>query len=81
MPKSKQPEQVLNELKRCYQIAFGTKEGTIVLEDLKKKCGFYNSTFDKDPYITANLEGQRQVVLHIQNMTKTQPNLGEIQNG
>ena len=67
----KQPEQVLNELKRCYQITFGTKEGATVHEDLKRKCGFYNSTFDKDPYIAANLEGQRQVVLHIQNMTST----------
>ena len=67
----KQPEQVLNELKRSYQITFGTKEGATVYEDLKRKCCFYNSTFDKDPYMTANLEGQRQVVLHIQNMTST----------
>ena len=67
----KQPEQVLNELKRSYQITFGTKEGATVYEDLKRKCGFYNTTFDKDPYMTANLEGQRQVVLHIQNMTST----------
>ena len=67
----KQPEEFLKELKRCYQITFSTKEGATVLEDLKRKCGFYNTTFDKDPYIAANLEGQRQVVLHIQNMTST----------
>lgn len=73
----KQPEQVLNELKRSYQITFGTKEGATVYEDLKKKCGFYNSTFDKDPYLAANLEGQRQVVLHIQNMTSTKQTIRE----
>ncbi len=69
----KQPEEVLNELRRSYQICFSSKEGAIVLEDLKRKCGFYNSTFDKDPYIAANLEGQRQVTLHIQNMTSNKP--------
>ena len=73
----KQPEQVLNELKRSYQITFGTKEGATVYEDLKRKCGFYNTTFDKDPYMTANLEGQRQVVLHIQNMTSTKQTIRE----
>ena len=54
---NKEQEQVLKELRRSYQVCFSTKEGSQVLKDLELRTGIHTSTFDIDPYKSANLEG------------------------
>jgi len=67
----KTQEDVLKEIKSNYQITFSTKEGSAVLADLEKRTGIHNSTFDIDPYKSANLEGMRAVTLFIKSMLMT----------
>ena len=64
----KKQEEIIKELRQSYQIVFSSKEGEIVLKDLEKRTGIYTSTFDKDPYVSANLEGMRAVTLFIKSM-------------
>ena len=66
-------EQFLKELRQAYQMTFNTKEGALVLADLESRTGIHNSTFDVDPYKSANLEGMRAVTLWIKTMLKPQP--------
>jgi|TARA_Y100001951_G_scaffold100662_1_gene104422 hypothetical protein len=65
---SKKQEDIIKEIKQAYMITFSSKEGKIVLEDLEKRTGVHNTTFDKDPYVSANLEGMRAVTLFIKQM-------------
>ena len=67
---NKEQEQVLKELRRSYQVCFSTKEGKEVLQDLEMRTGIHTSTFDIDPYKSANLEGMRAVTLFIKSMLK-----------
>ena len=69
----KKQEEIIKEARRNYQIVFSSKEGAIVLADLEKRTGIHNSTFDVDPYRSANLEGMRAVTLWIKTMLKPQP--------
>lgn len=64
----KKQEEIIKEVKRNYQIVFSSKEGAVVLADLEKRTGIHNSTFDVDPYRSANLEGMRAVTLFIKSM-------------
>tara|TARA_R110002051_G_scaffold3811_1_gene20404 strand:- start:3553 stop:3777 length:225 start_codon:yes stop_codon:yes gene_type:complete len=64
----KTQEEIIKETKRNYQITFSTKEGAAVLADLEKRTGIHTSTFDIDPYKSANLEGMRAVTLFIKSM-------------
>ena len=66
-------EQIIKELRQAYQITFSTKEGALVLADLENRTGIHTSTFDNDPYKSANLEGMRAVTLWIKTMLKPQP--------
>tara|TARA_B100000989_G_scaffold298068_1_gene285946 strand:+ start:1676 stop:1894 length:219 start_codon:yes stop_codon:yes gene_type:complete len=65
---SKTQEDILKEIKQAYKITFSSKEGQTVLEDLEKRTGIHSSNFDKDPYVSANLEGMRAVTLFIKSM-------------
>lgn len=50
-------------------MTFGSESGQLVLEDLKKRCSFETTTFVQgDSHDTAFREGQRAVVLFINNM-------------
>jgi len=70
---AKKQEEIIKEVRRNYQIVFGSKEGAAVLADLENRTGIHTSTFDPDPYRSANLEGMRAVTLWIKTMLKPQP--------
>jgi len=59
----------LDELKLNYRRTFESDDGKVVLEDLKKRCSFYQTTHQPgDPHESAFLEGQRYAVLSIINL-------------
>ena len=66
----KKQEEILKEARRNYKIVFSSKEGAAVLADLENRTGIHNSTFDPDPYRSANLEGMRAVTLFIKSMLR-----------
>ncbi len=61
------PEENIKELARRYQSLFATPEGQLILEDLKQRCFFYDTTEGEN--IKEN-EGNRQAVLYIIKMTE-----------
>jgi hypothetical protein len=66
---NKEPEKIIEQLKKDYKIIFNTDEGKRVLNDLEKRCHEFVSTFSKDnSYETAFLEGQRSVLIFIKAM-------------
>jgi len=69
----------LDELKLNYRRTFNTEDGQVVLEDLKKRCSFYQTTHQPgDPHESAFLEGQRYAVLMILNlMNETKQEMNE----
>lgn len=60
------------DLKANYRYALTTAEGLTILEDLQKRFHINTPTFSEDPYETAYREGQRTVVLFIENMMREQ---------
>tara|TARA_R100000278_G_scaffold118725_1_gene99549 strand:+ start:805 stop:1017 length:213 start_codon:yes stop_codon:yes gene_type:complete len=59
----------LKQLIIDYKTTFGSESGQRVLEDLKKRCSFETTTFVKgDSHESAFLEGQRSMVLFLNNM-------------
>ena len=59
----------LDELKLNYRRTFESDDGKVVLEDLKKRWSFYQTTHQPgDPHESAFLEGQRYAVLSIINL-------------
>jgi hypothetical protein len=57
--------QVLKDLKVAYRKCFESEDGSKVLKDLYRVCYMNDTTFNKDPYITAFQEGIRSVAVHI----------------
>ena len=66
-------EEVLKQSRIRYQVLFSSKEGQEVMEDLENRCAYHVSTFSKDAYEMAFLEGQRAVLLFIKSMLKPIP--------
>ena len=59
----------LKELISNYKTTFNTDTGKTVLEDLKKRSHFYNTTHVKgDSHESAFYEGQRSLVVFIENL-------------
>lgn len=52
---------------------FGTDAGTILLDRLKRLYGIYTPVFSADPYEHAYAEGQRSVVLFLQQLVDYRP--------
>ena len=66
---NKEPEKIIEQLKKDYKIIFNTDEGKRVLNDLEKRCHEFVTTFSKNSsYETAFLEGQRSVLIFIKAM-------------
>ena len=63
-------EEVLKQSRIRYQVLFNSKEGQEVMADLENRCAYHVSTFSKDAYEMAFLEGQRAVLLFIKSMLK-----------
>ena len=59
----------LDELKLNYRRTFTSDDGAVVLEDLKKRFSFNQTTHQPgDPHESAFLEGQRYAILTIINL-------------
>jgi hypothetical protein len=57
------------QLVKDYKITFGSDEGKRILDDLKKRSHFYNTTHVKgDSHESAFYEGQRSLVVFIENI-------------
>lgn len=67
------PEDEFDRLWHAYQQVFTTEAGEAVLQDLRDRHFFYDTTVDDNPFITHKNEGQRSVVMHIENMLKITP--------
>ena len=65
-------EQKLKDLIKDYQFVFNSNEGKNILEDLKKRCHFYNTTHVKgDSHESAFYEGQRSIVVFMESLIKS----------
>ena len=64
--------QQLENTREDYRLVFDTDSGDQVLKDLQNRFFINQPTFVGDPYETAFREGQRAVVLFIQNMLADQ---------
>lgn len=63
------------EMLEAYRKVFTSHEGKLVLKDLMKSSGFYESTYNPDHSVMAFDEGQRALVLriiHTLNLTPAQ---------
>ena len=57
------------QLVKDYKITFGSDEGKRILDDLKKRSHFYNTTHVKgDSHESAFYEGQRSLVVFIEKL-------------
>ena len=61
------------DLKAAYKQTFGTEQAKIVLEDLAHRCHFFGTTFTESTNEVIYKEGQRSVVLFLNNMIKDTP--------
>lgn len=58
--------QKAKDLSQIYSRTFTSKDGIMILEDLARMSGMYNSNFvPADPLHTAFLEGRRALLLYI----------------
>lgn len=64
----------LEQLKAAYKFVFDTDDGRRVLADLRRRCHAHTSTFSVNPNETYFNEGQRQVVLFIEDMLAADDN-------
>ena len=64
-----QDNKKYHQLIKDYKITFGSDEGKRVLDDLKKRCHFHNTTHVKgDSHERAFYEGQRSIVVFMENL-------------
>jgi len=64
-----QSPKKIKQLQEDYKICFTTDQGKRVLDDLKKRCHFFNTTHIKgDSHESAFFEGQRSIVVFIENI-------------
>ena len=64
-----QQNKKLKELVQNYKTAFNTDAGKRVLDDLKKRSHFFNTTHVKgDSHESAYYEGQRSLVVFIESL-------------
>lgn len=57
--------QDVAETSKAYKQVFRSPSGAFVFNDLAQFCRAYQPTFDKDPRLSAVLEGRREVILRI----------------
>lgn len=58
----------IKQLRAAYKFVFESDDGQRVMEDLRRRCHAHTSTFSTNPNETYFNEGQRQVVLFIEDM-------------
>lgn len=67
---SEMPEK---EIAQLYKNLFAGPEGKLVLEHLKTRAYYYQTSFVADPYRSAFAEGQRSLVLDIEVLIDFEP--------
>ena len=70
-----------DQIRENYRITFASPEGKKVLEELRGRFHADSPTFSVDPYETAFREGQRSVVLFLQNMLVDQTVINKMLEG
>ncbi len=61
-------EQKIKDVRIAYRECFNSEHGKIVLKDLERRCFIADTTFNRDPYVSAFQEGTRSVVIHIKQL-------------
>ena len=59
-------KHILARRQQAYQQVLRGPQAEIVLADLSQFCRAFESTFDPDARVSANLDGRREVILRIQ---------------
>ena len=62
-----------DDLRAAYKFILESNDGTAIMEDLELRFHVRTPVFSNDPYETAFRDGQRSVVLFMQNMLKDRP--------
>jgi len=58
------------DLRAAYKFILESNDGEVIMEDLELRFHIRSPVFSNDPYETAYRDGQRSVVLFMQNMLK-----------
>lgn len=53
------------DLLTTYQKVFDSEDGKLILHDMMKANGMFDTTFDENPYRTAFQEGRRSVITNL----------------
>ena len=61
------------DLRAAYKLLLNTDDGLEIMEDLELRFHVRSPVFSDNPYETAFRDGQRSVVLYLQNMVKERP--------
>ena len=60
------------DLRAAYKFILESNDGEVIMEDLELRFHIRSPVFSGDPYETAYRDGQRSVILFMQNMLKPQ---------
>ena len=63
----------IEDLRAAYKLLLNTDDGLEIMEDLELRFHVRSPVFSDNPYETAFRDGQRSVVLYLQNMVKERP--------
>lgn len=58
------------DLRAAYKFILESNDGEVIMEDLELRFHIRSPVFSSDPYETAFRDGQRSVILFMQNMLK-----------
>tara|TARA_R100000808_G_C2152677_1_gene162284 strand:+ start:4403 stop:4615 length:213 start_codon:yes stop_codon:yes gene_type:complete len=62
-----------DDLRAAYKFILESNDGEVIMEDLELRFHIRTPVFSNDPYETAFRDGQRSVILFMQNMLKERP--------
>ena len=65
------------DLRAAYKFILESNDGEVIMEDLELRFHIRSPVFSSDPYDTAYRDGQRSVILFMQNMLKEQKPIEE----
>jgi len=66
-----------DDLRAAYKFILESNDGEVIMEDLQLRFHIHAPVFSSDSHETAFREGQRSVVLFMQNMLKERPTIEE----
>ena len=65
------------DLRSAYKFILESNDGEVIMDDLGLRFHIHAPVFSNDPHETAFRDGQRSVVLFMQNMIKDRPPIKE----